>query len=421
MDETKLITPENLIQWLPFIKDIPAEEISPLLQAFRPRNFPAGAILFHEGDVGDRLYLVIQGDVEIITFLGKEEERRLSYLKAGDIFGEMSLLVPGRLRNASARTTSPVVLLEMLHSDFETLTLRQPHLGFHILQEITVRLNATEQGIIGELQEKNQQLVQAYEELKLAQAQLIERERIEYELALAQKIQHGILPSEIPDPPGWQISVHWQPAHAVGGDFYDFILFPNDQIGVLIGDATGKGIPAALVMATTCSILRAIAASISNDQELSPGEMLSRANDLLCQQMPPGMFITCLLALLDLNTGELKYANAGHCLPYHLTMEGTRDLRAIGMPLGLMPGMPYEEKLTTIKAGDKLLMFSDGLIEAHNPMYQILGAPVVQKMLADQTNNQDLIKFLLAGLAEFTGPNWEQEDDLTLLALHRTG
>ena len=148
MDETKLITPENLIQWLPFIKDIPAEEISPLLQAFRPRNFPAGAILFHEGDVGDRLYLVIQGDVEIITFLGKEEERRLSYLKAGDIFGEMSLLVPGRLRNASARTTSPVVLLEMLHSDFETLTLRQPHLGFHILQEITVRLNATEQGII---------------------------------------------------------------------------------------------------------------------------------------------------------------------------------------------------------------------------------------------------------------------------------
>ncbi len=419
VDKTKLITRDNLIRWLPFIKELPAEEINSLLDAFHLSEFPSNTILFYEEDAGDRLYLVVEGEVEIIKFLGKEAERRLGTLTAGAIFGEMSLLIPDRSRYASARAVTQVVLLEMLHNNFESLMLHHPHLGIHILQEMTVRWSATEQGIISELREKNQQLEKAYEELKLAQARLIERERLEHELKLAQKIQQGILPAEIPDLAGWQISVHWQPAHAVGGDFYDFVPFPNDKIGVLIGDATGKGIPAALVMATTCSILRAIAAGLDQERELPPGDILSRANNLLCQQMPPGMFITCLLAMLDVETGEMEFANAGHCLPIQLMAEGIYELRATGMPLGLLPGMDYDNKHTTLHFGDRLVLFSDGLIEAHNPSNQILGVPQVQKILVECSNETEIIKHLQASLADFTGPGWEQEDDMTLVALHR--
>lgn len=419
MEETRHFTTENLVHWLPFAKDLPQEETQQLLQALHLRQFPPNAFLFHEGDAGDRLFLVVNGEVEIIKSVGEAEERRLSLLKAGDLFGEMSLLLPMRQRYASARTLKPTILVEMLHKDFQALVQRQPQLGFYILQEMTIRWNKTEQGIIAELQEKNQQLVQAYEELKQAQARLVERERIEHELSLAKKIQQGILPSEIPTTPGWQISVHWQPAHAVGGDFYDFISFPNNILGIMIGDATGKGIPAALVMATTCSILRAIATGLAQEGLPSPGEILSKANDLLCQQMPPGMFITCLIAVLDPESGNLVYANAGHCLPFHLMAQGAEELRATGMPLGLLPGMSYDDQQSKIEWGENLVMFSDGLLEAHNPMREILGAPGLYQILTTQDSNFDLIQLILERLAEFTGPGWEQEDDLTLLSVQR--
>jgi serine phosphatase RsbU (regulator of sigma subunit) len=421
MDISNPLTSDNLSHWLPFTKELPAEEIGALTEVLQLRHFPTGVVVFTEGDEGDRLYLVVEGEIEIVRFLGTEDERRLSYLRAGDIFGEMSLLIPGRLRTASARTLTPVKLLEMLHSEFEELMLRQPRLGMYVIQEMTARMNNTEQGIIAELQHKNIELVQAYQELKQAQQKLIERERIEHELALAQKIQQGILPAEIPQLPGWRINVHWQPAHAVGGDFYDFIPLPDGKLCLAVGDATGKGIPAALVMATTCSILRAIAASMSTEQVFSPGEILYRANDLLCRQMPAGMFITCLLAVLDTASGELYYANAGHCLPYLIRAEKARELNARGMPLGLLPGMDYEEHLTTLESMDYMAVFSDGLLEAHNPSGDMLGSRRIAQLLVSCSRDANIISDTLSGLAEFTGPGWEQEDDLTLVSIQRIG
>ena len=417
--EVEQITVEQLVQYLPFIRDLPDEEINALTQTLKVRHFPAGLILFYEGEAADRLSFLIKGEVEIIKSLGTADERCLSSLKPVDIFGESSLLFPDRLRYASARTVTEVLLLEMLHSDFEALILRQPRLGYHFMKEMTIRWGSAEQAIIAELKEKNQQLVQAYENLKRIQEQLIQKERIEHELALAQKIQQGILPKETPEPTGWQITAHWQPAHAVGGDFYDFITFPNGAIGVMIGDATGKGIPAALVMATTCSVLRAIVAGMGEDADLTPGEVLARANDLLCQQMPAGMFVTCLLVLINPDNGSLQYANAGHCLPYQLSTGVVSELRATGMPLGLLPGMLYEDKQATIRPGDVVVLFSDGLLEAHNPQGLILGTPRVEEILTSTNNQNDLIDQILVSLGEFTAIDWEQEDDLTLVTIQR--
>ncbi len=420
MVEMEQVTVKQLVEQVPFIKDLPQEEIGALIQTLQVRRFPAGTVLFHEGDMADRLSILVKGEVEIVKSMGTSEERRLSSLKPVDIFGESSLLIPDRLRYASARTITEVVLLDMLHSHFEALILRQPHLGYHVMKEMTIRWSNAEQAIIAELREKNQQLINAYENLKLIQEKLIQRERIEHELELAQRIQQGILPKETPALPGWQITAHWQPAHTVGGDFYDYIQFQDGKIGIIIGDATGKGIPAALVMATTCSILRAIMAGMDGDLGLTPSEALSRANDLLCQQMPPGMFVTCMLALINPENGSFQFANAGHCLPIHVTASKTLELRATGMPLGLLPGMIYEDKETCIEPGDIVVLFSDGLLEAHDIQGQILGTPRVLQILTSPIPKTSLVTHILSSLVKFTGTDWEQEDDLTLVSVHRS-
>src|SRR5919202_1668770 len=190
------------------------------------------------------------------------------------------------------------------------------------------------------------------------QAQAQERERLEQELRVARFIQQTLLPKELPVLPGWEVATHYQPAREVGGDFYDFLTLPDGRLGLIVGDVTDKGVPAALVMATTRSVLRG-----AIGQVVSPGRVLERANDLLCPDIPPNMFVTCLYAILDPANGQLQFANAGHDLPYHRRRDGTvAELRATGMPLGLMPGMRYEEKEIMLEAGDELLFYSDGLV-----------------------------------------------------------
>src|ERR687886_1473834 len=188
-----------------------------------------------------------------------------------------------------------------------------------------------------------------------------ERERIEQDLRVARSIQQASLPKEVPKLEGWHISPFYQPAREVGGDFYDFHLLSEGRLGVVVGDATGKGVPAALIMATTCGMLRLAAQSYS-----SPGEMLQRVNEALFPSIPANMFVTCLYGVLDPKSGRFTYANAGHDLPYLWHGGGeAEELRARGMPLGLMPGMSYEQKETILQAGETALFYSDGLVEAH--------------------------------------------------------
>jgi serine phosphatase RsbU (regulator of sigma subunit) len=240
------------------------------------------------------------------------------------------------------------------------------------------------------------------------------RERIEQELQVAQLIQRQFLPRELPELSGWYVATYYQPAKAVGGDFYDFIELPDGRIGLVCGDVTGKGVPAALVMATTHSILRGDAPQFS-----SPGKVLERANNLLLQDIPPQMFVTCLYGVLDPSTGTLRYANAGHNPPYVHTRGGVVELRATGMPLGAMPDMTYEEKEATLAPGDTVLLHSDGLVEAHDRERRMFGFPRLAELMNDCAGGPELIQLLLGELDGFTGPDWEQEDDITLVALQR--
>ena len=242
------------------------------------------------------------------------------------------------------------------------------------------------------------------------------RERIEHELQVARRIQQASLPKEVPEFEGWEISPYYRPAREVGGDFYDFHLLSEGNLGLVVGDATGKGVPAALVMSTTCGMLRLAAHSYS-----SPGEMLQRVNEALFPNIPPNMFVTCFYSILDPSSGRLVYANAGHSLPSVRRGGGdAEELRVRGMPLGLMPGMEYEEKEVVLESGEAALFYSDGLVEAHDPRGEMFGVPRLRRYVAEHGEERSLGDFLLEELYSFMGEGWEQEDDITLLTLERS-
>ncbi len=247
------------------------------------------------------------------------------------------------------------------------------------------------------------------------QAEAQERERIQQEMRVARLIQQMLLPRALPELPGWRLAAYYQPARAVGGDFYDFLDLPDGRLGLVIGDVTSKGVPAALVMATTRSVLRATALRL-----VWPGQVLQQANDLLCPDMPANMFVTCLYAVLDPVDCRLSYANAGHHLPHRRHDGGVTELRATGMPLGLMPDMRYDERAITLAPGDSVLFYSDGLVEAHNPRREMFGLPRLRRLVADYpVDDGSLIDHLLGEFARFAGADSELEDDITLVTLQR--
>jgi serine phosphatase RsbU (regulator of sigma subunit)/ketosteroid isomerase-like protein len=244
----------------------------------------------------------------------------------------------------------------------------------------------------------------------------IQRERIEQELQVARDIQLGSLPEGVPTLENWQIDTYCQPAKEVGGDFYDFLQLGDGRVGFVVGDATGKGVPAAIVTTATAAYLGAVNAA----SDSSPGEALALTNEALFARIPANMFVTCFYAILDPKSARLTYANAGHDLPYLDRNGAAEELRARGMPLGMMPGMSYEEREVSLSEGDCVLFYSDGLVEAHNPRGEMFGFPRLRELVAEHGKERSLRNLLLEELYSFVGEAWEQEDDITLLTLRRS-
>ena len=313
----------------------------------------------------------------------------------------------GQMREAGVKLLVPLV------SQGELIGLL--NLGPRLSQQ---EYSADDRKLLSDLATQTAPAVRVAQLVRQQQQEAKERERIEQELKVARLIQQTLLPKTLPELPGYEVAAYYQPAREVGGDFYDFMTLEDGRLGLVVGDVTDKGVPAALVMATTRTMLRAAAQRL-----LSPGEVLQRVNDVLVQDIPPNMFVTCLYAILDPETGRLVYANAGHDLPYRRRAGrgGVADeLRARGMPLGLMPGMGYEEKEMVLNRGESVLFYSDGLVEAHDPRREMFGFPRLQGLVgAHRSGGSALISFLLAELARFTGEGWEQEDDITLVTLDR--
>ena len=255
--------------------------------------------------------------------------------------------------------------------------------------------------------------------LEELEQQTRERERVEQELQVARGIQQASLPREVPTLEGWRTTPYYRPAREVGGDFYDVFELDDGQVGIVVGDATGKGVPAALVVTATCSMLRAVAQALGS---FSPGDVLERVNETLLARIPPNTFVTCFYTILDPESGRLTYANAGHNLPCCRHGEhAVSELDARGMPLGLMPEMTYEENESFLVPGEGVLFYTDGFVEAHNPGGEMFGTPRLKSLLSElPEGGTELSTTLVEGLESFTGEEWEQEDDVTLLTLQRS-
>lgn len=408
----------------PAFHNLSADVLQAILERARSSRYPDQAILCAEGQAVDGVFILLEGTVEIIKALGSREEHLLAVRQAGDTLGEMNLFAAQQVRTASVRAVGEVHTLWIPLAEMEALVGRFPQIAFGFLHEISARMRASEDQLITHLRQRNRLLQQALQDLQAAQAQIVAQEKLEHELAMARHIQESLLPKEIPSPDGWRIEAMWQPARAVSGDFYDFIPFPPDRLGVVIGDVTGKGVPAALVMAISRSVLHGVTGAVAETQSSLPGELLSRVNQILCPDMPALMFVTCLLLIVNLGDGSFQFANAGHVLPYQITPQGVEALRAVGMPLGILPEQTYDTRSGQLRAGEGLLFLSDGMIEAHNPQGEMYGLPRLTAQLqpfrsAVSMAGEGLIACLRQDLRQFTGPDWEQEDDLTLMTLRR--
>jgi PAS domain S-box-containing protein len=297
------------------------------------------------------------------------------------------------------------------------VTVGGNHVGTYAMYHDISELKRAEEEVRQLNKDLEKRVAERTEQLKIAMArqqqEVQERERIEQELRVARMIQHTLLPKSLPELEGHEIAVYYRPAREVGGDFYDFLELEDGRLGLIVGDVSGKGVPAAIVMAITRTMLR------SAYHLGSPGEILQKVNDDLFPDIPPNVFVTCLAALLDSKTGRLQYANAGHDPPFVRRESGVGKLQATGMPLGLMPNMSYEQKEIALESGESILLYSDGLAEAHSPHHEMFGFPRIEKFVGAHSEGAELIDSLLTELEQFTGKDWEQEDDITLLTLQR--
>jgi sigma-B regulation protein RsbU (phosphoserine phosphatase) len=429
MQERSKTVNELLISNLPLFAAIPPDERAELVAELQHFTYPTGAILMREGERGDDLYIVLSGRFEIIKELGTDDERLFGLRGAGEVVGEMGLLNQDWLRTASARAISDAEVIRLTRADFERLLGRYPTVAYEMLRMLSIRLRDSNAGVIQELHEKNrqlaqayadvqaqnQQLAQAYADLEAAQAQLLEKEALEHELRLARDIQERILPRQLPTPPGIDLGARMVAAHVVGGDFFDVFPLGSDSLGLVVGDACGKGMSGALFMALTRSLLRAEAARAA-----SPEEALRATNQQLADISTTGMFITILYGVLNYSTGEFVYARAGHELPLIWDAAGVALTlaRANGQPLGILPDPAIDVQRLRLPPGGTLLLFSDGVTEATNAQGGFFGLESVQATVQAHLGMpaQQLCDQLVDTLTAYRGTS-PQADDITLLAL----
>lgn len=404
--------------------DLPDQSLEELQHHARVHDYPDQFILIREGQRVEYFFILLTGTVEIIKALDSSSEHRLALRQAGDTLGEMNLYAQEQIHSASVRALGQVQVAQISMQDMESLISKNPTIAFNLFRIISQRMRSSEGQLVQDLRLRNDSLQKALDDLHAAQEKLIAQEKLEHELTMAHNIQRSLLPKETPSLPGWQITAVWEPARAVSGDFYDFISFPNGSLGLVVGDVTGKGVPAALVMATTRSVIHAVTSSISGTGQVAPGDILRQVNNILCSDMPKFMFVTCLLVIIDPQTGALSVANAGHVLPTQITAQKIQELRAVGFPLGIMPDQDYETVTAQVQPGESLFFLSDGLVESHNPNGEMFGSSRLNHHL-DQArqviplDGQALIDQLMSELHSFAGEGWEQEDDLTFVTLAR--
>ncbi len=364
------MTYQAVIRRVPFFSHLSSEAIDRLALGMKEVRVPARTILFREGEYSDKFYIVLEGRIAIIKGMDTPSEQILRSTTTGDFVGEMSLLDRDGLRSASAWVDVETSLLAMDRATFENLLKEEPTIAYDMLALLGRRLNESHEKAIHDLREKGKHLTEAYDELRRAQDQIIEKQVIERELLQAHKMQQSMLPVRLPPLAGYDIGATMIPARQIGGDFYDVIPLDEQRVGLAIGDVCGKGIPAAMYMSLVCNLLRAEA-----HFHASPAKVLQQVNHHLRLMYSRDIFVTVLYGVLHLARRTFHYARAGHEPPL-LWNQGLqfRSLKMKpGQLLGLFDAPQFDQQRVQLHPGDTLLLYTDGVTEAQNERGQFLG------------------------------------------------
>ena len=268
--------------------------------------------------------------------------------------------------------------------------------------------------------------VETHLALRELQKQLLDaNERMAQELSLAGEVQTSFLPRELPDLPGWQLATTLQPAREAAGDFYDLIALPDDRLGIVIADVSGKGAGAALYMALSCTLIRTYARQYPAQPEL----VLGAVNRRILADTYAIQFVTVFYGILDPATGTLVYSNGGHCPPFHFRAANDRDMQELtgtGMALGILEDKAWRQETVQIGPGDLLVLYTDGITEAHSEQGLLFGeGRLLESVRArlqasgpQPPTAHEIQEAILADVNRFAG-NMPQYDDITLATLVR--
>jgi sigma-B regulation protein RsbU (phosphoserine phosphatase) len=405
-----------LLKHVPLFVSLPPSALADMAVSLQETRYSAGAVLFREGDYGDRFYIVLDGCIAIVKALGSDDERLLGRRGAGEFVGEMSLLSQDGLRTASVRVEADARVLELTRADFDVLLHRYPLLAYEMLRVLSVRLRESHDTAIRDLHEKNARLSQAYADLQSAQARIIEQETLERELRLARETQESMLPRALPRLDGFDMGARMVAARVVGGDFYDLFPLSPHRLGVVIGDVSGKGMPAALFMALVSSLLRAEA----QRGDTSPEQALRIVNRHLLSRDARSMFVTVLYGVLCRETREFAFVRAGHEMPLLLDADGRLLTPEMGRghPLGLFPNPMLDIQAVQLPLGGMLLLYTDGVNEAMDAHSQLFGLERIVAAVrgARDASAQQLCDQLVQAVITYRGLA-AQADDITLVAV----
>ncbi len=402
---------------LPFLQGASTEVLSSLARVAVERTFQRDQVILHEGSTDRELYVVVDGLVEVVK--GKAgEEMVLAQRGEGEFFGEMALL-EDRPRFATIRALRPTRLLEFSEASLHSVLAEQPALLNQAVRVLMSRLRESDVRMIADLQSKNEELARAYRELQEAHTALVEKERLERDLELARELQLSILPHEFPPLPEFDFAAQSQPAQQVGGDFYDVIPLSGDRVGLVIADVSDKGMPAALYMALTRSLIHAEAKRSS-----SPRRVLLNVHRLLMEMSKAEMFVTAFYGVLDATKSTLRYARAGHDRPL-LYRRNTRECQFLGAPgmlLGYLDKVSLAEAEVEVQPGDVLVLYSDGITDANSPGGDFFGVERLRETVctADVLSAQDFCDHILEKVGGFQAGAL-QYDDIALLIVKVNG
>ena len=413
-----------------------SEALAKVLASLSPMNLNPEEMLIHQGDASDAAFFLDSGSMVVF-----EETRygpvTLATLQAPRLVGEIGALA-GLARTASVKALTPARIFRISRAQLFELARKSPELLMAVVRQLGQQINSVikavalytnaltalerrefDNEILEELANPSPELAEFSAAFRRFAGQILSKQRQQAEMASASLIQQSFLPKEASvdlKGSGFEMSAKIRSAREVGGDFYDFFALDDDRVAIVIGDVCGKGIPASIFMAVVVTVLRTAAREQSD-----AASAIARTNEILCRDNAASLFATTFYGVLNLRSGALDYCNCGHNAPVHLLSSGeTRRLSATGLPLALFADRPYGASRIQLSPGDNLILFTDGVSEALNPLQEEFGdLLLVETLLANRNlSAAELISELFAAVDKFAQGE-EQADDIACLAIRR--